>query len=147
MNTWLLTIVKQINTGARGHLKNNLKRYEITDAQLEVILYLNRNRGIEINQRQLEGELHLSNPTIVSLIDRLEEKGLVVRSLSGRDHRHKFINITELGINMCEALYDDFCEAEAKLLQGISEEEELILNKLLNIVLSNVSNMRGGKND
>ncbi len=149
MNTvpWLLPIIKQINTKARNCLKNNLKRYEITDAQFEVLIILSKNKSKSVNQRYIEQELHLSNPTIVSLIDKLEEKGLVKRILSKNDRRQKEIVITELGEKMHEALYDDFCRSDFYLTNNMTSAETEELKRLLRIVLENAAAKKEDRND
>lgn len=139
---WLIPIIKQINTLSRNNLKNNLKRYDITDAQLEVLLFLKKNSDKNINQRLIETELHLSNPTIVSIIDRLEEKKLVKRAISENDHRQKHIIITYVGKKLCNDLFHDFCNEENSLFLNISEKEKTVLKELLLKVLLNVSKGR-----
>ena len=149
MNTvpWLMPMIKQINTKARNCLKNNLKRYEITDAQLEVLILLSKHKYKSINQRYIEQQLHLSNPTIVSLLDKLEEKKLVQRVISKDDRRQREIVITELGEKMHEALYDDFCRSDFYLTSGLTSDEVGELKRLLSIVLENTSAKKEDRND
>ncbi len=142
-NPWLLPLIKQINTKARSDLNNNLRRYDITDAQLEVLMYLIKHKEEGINQRQIEGALSLSNPTVVSLLDRLEEKKLIKRAPSESDRRQKLVTITEDGISLCGALYDDFCKKEQSLLEALDEEEKKILKRLLHSLLDNILESKG----
>lgn len=139
---WFLRLIKQINTKVRNNLKNNLKRYDVTDAQLEVIMYLKFNKEKGVNQRDVENELRLSNPTVVSIIDRLEEKGLVSRIPCEADRRQKNLLITENGEKLCDALYDDFCNMESAVLDCISENEQAVLKGLLNLLLKNVEKIK-----
>lgn len=139
---WLLPTLKQINTRARNLLKNNLKRHDITDAQLEVLLFLNRKQGESLHQREVERELRLSNPTIVSLLDKLEEKGLAKRVPCQRDRRKNLIHITEKGIAFCDSLFDDFCAVEALLLQDLSSDDAETLASLLKQVWKNIGTER-----
>lgn len=144
---WLLPIIKQINTQGRNSLNNNLKKFEITDAQLEMLMFLKHSEEKSINQRCIENKLHLSNPTVVSLLDKLERKGLIVRSVSESDHRKKKIDITELGKKMCDALHDDFCEAEMRLTKGLSERDLEHMHDCLKMVLKNALANKEDKND
>lgn len=146
-NPWLLPIIKQINTQGRNILKRNLRKFEITDAQLEVLLFLKYSKNDSINQRCIENKLHLSNPTVVSLLDKLEQKGLVVRVVSENDHRKKKIDITDLGKKMCDALHDDFCTVENRLIQDLSEEDLEHMQYCLRIVLKNALAKKEDNND
>ncbi len=138
-NLCILSIIKQINTKVRNDLNNNLRKYEITDVQLEVLIYLIKHRNEVIIQRQIEKELSLSNPTIVSVLDRLQEKQLVVRTPGEIDRRQKVVTITPLGIKMHEALCEDFQKEENSLLEGLGEDSQEMLKNLLAMLLENIS--------
>ncbi|MBR5236765.1 MAG: MarR family transcriptional regulator [Clostridia bacterium] len=142
-NPWLLRLIKQINTKARNDLNNNLRRYDVTDAQLEVLMYLIKHKEECINQRQIEGALSLSNPTVVSLLDRLEEKKLIMRLPGASDRRQKQVTITESGKSLCDALYDDFCKKEQSLLESLDKEDQKTLKRLLDSLLENILESKG----
>lgn len=61
-------------------------QYDVTPAQMHVLLYLGRNGG-QAPQCELTGFLRVKPPTANGILDRLEEKGMVVRSVSGTDAR------------------------------------------------------------
>ena len=142
---WCVPLFKQINTEIRNDLNNNLKAHDITGTQLEVLVYLHRNPTIDVNQKDLEEKFHLSNPTIVSVLDRLEKKNLVIRSSCERDRRIKYLKITPDGDTLCDTLYEYFCNVERHALSGLSDDEELLLQSLLKKILDNFSCGKGDR--
>ena len=106
---WCLQAIKKINTEARNRCNRHLKKFNITDAQLDVLFFLFESGDEKITQRDIENELHLSNPTIVSIIDRLEKKGFVRRVSSDKDHRCKYIEVTDQCAEIRNDVYDGLC--------------------------------------
>ncbi len=142
---WCMPLIKQLNTEIRNNLNNNLKNHDITGTQFEVLVYLHRNPTLNVKQRDLEEKFHLSNPTIVSVLDRLEKKNLVLRTCCEKDKRIKYLKITKEGDLLCDSLYDYFCKVESHALKGFTPEEEEIFQTLLKKVLDNFSCGKGDR--
>jgi MarR family transcriptional regulator, transcriptional regulator for hemolysin len=51
----------------------------------------------ELSQRELADQLGVEGPSVVSMIDRLENAGLVLRSPSPTDRRVKLVHLTDSG--------------------------------------------------
>lgn len=135
---WCLQAIKKINTEARNRCNRHLKKFNITDAQLDVLFFLFESGEAKITQRDIENELHLSNPTIVSIIDRLEKKGFVRRVSSDKDHRCKYIEVTEQCAEIRNDVYDGLIQNEECLLDGLSADERDQLRNLLCKMLHNI---------
>lgn len=139
MKYWNLLAIKKINTAARNQCNHYLKKFDITDAQLDILFYLFEAENEKTNQRDLEKALQLSNPTIVSILNRLEAKELIRRVPSDSDRRMRYIETTEKCKELRSDIYDGMYKNEEQLLTGLSEEDKAELERLLKKLLANAT--------
>jgi len=71
------------------------------------------------------------DPDITRLVDRLERRGLVVRSREGRDRRVITTRITPTGLELLQSLDRPIEEFNRKLLGHLGEQQLSTLIKLL----------------
>lgn len=132
--------------GRAGHLcrermDHRLARYEMTHAQTHVLLCL-QDHGGALDQRTVTDYLKVRPSTANGILDRLEEKGMVVRSVSGRDARRRLITMTEKGREELELFRDAFRDVESLMLRGISPEEAERFYALLERIIQNLEEDR-----
>jgi len=77
------------------HFVAALAKLELTQRQFAVLELLNANPGA--SQVDLAGILTLDRPAVMTVIDRLEERRLVIRQRSRSDRRRQEIRLTETG--------------------------------------------------
>lgn len=77
----------------------------------------------EITLKGLSTEVDLSPSTLVGIVDRLEHKGLVVRTRSATDRRQVMISATEEGKILATASPSPLQDRLAKALEGLPEIE------------------------
>ncbi|MDB5801342.1 MAG: transcriptional regulator, MarR family [Rhodocyclales bacterium] len=75
--------------------------------------------------------------SMTRMVDRLEDKGLIVRERSTEDRRVIKLLLTESGINLRSQITRRACEMMEPRLEGFSEEEYVLLKSLLRRVLDN----------
>ena len=126
---------------ARQRMDARLTAHDVTPVQVHVLHYL-YHHGNEVNQRDLGAYLKVKPSTVNGILDRMEEKGLVRRTVSGSDARHRLIALTELGAARQEDCRQAFLEAEKLLAGGLSREESDQLFALLRRVLNNLEEDR-----
>jgi DNA-binding MarR family transcriptional regulator len=83
------------------------------------------------SQLSLGGCAAINRTTMVSLIDRLEELGLVQRRRDLKDRRAYIIHLTEKGAATLQRAMVLHREAEARCLQPLSSKEQELLRDLL----------------
>ena len=105
---------------------------------MDVLLYLKKHEEDKLTQRDLETGLTLKNPTVTGLLNRLEEKGFITREQNLNDKRSKFIKMTEKTQRVLDDAYLYIQELDAKMLNGISEEEQEQLFKHIYKILDNL---------
>nr|WP_325212415.1 MarR family transcriptional regulator [uncultured Oscillibacter sp.] len=70
--------------------------YGVTSNIMDVITLLYKNRT-PMTQNDLSRELYLSRQTVTSVVDSLERRGLVTRSIAEGDRRSRIVLLTEEG--------------------------------------------------
>ena len=84
----------------------------------------------ELPQQEIARRVLASRANITSLIDQLEEKGLVERH-TGDDRRVKRIRITQKALDMLERTYGEILAISAGLMKNLSSEEKKELLRLV----------------
>ena len=126
---------------ARERMDARLSQYDMTPAQTHTLLYLYRHNGMS-PQCEVIRHLKVKPSTVNGILDRMEEKELVARSVSGSDARQKLITLTEKGIKLQKQLHQAFEETEQLMMNGLSSEEMEIFFLCLERVIQNLEEDR-----
>ncbi len=126
---------------ARERMDARMSRFGMTPAQTHVLRYLRQNGG-QMPQRELLENLKVKPSTVNGILDRMEEKGLVERSVSGTDARQRVVALTPAGVEREAQAKKSFLEAEALIARGLTEEETEMLRSLLERVIHNLEEDR-----
>ena len=81
---------------AKCAMDARVSRYDVTPVQAHVLMYLHQHGG-QAPQRELTEFLRAKPSTVNGILDRMEEKGLVRRSVIGEDARRRLITLTDKG--------------------------------------------------
>lgn len=114
------------------------KQNNITEQQMTVLKILAR-KPIQMNE--LGHELLVSSPTITSLIDRMEKKGIVKRE-DCKDRRKIEIQLTAEGKKLYENAMEQYRELLQKSFSVLTPEEAAELLRLLKKLRNEVSQER-----
>ena len=126
---------------ARERMDARMSRFGMTPAQTHVLRFLRLNGG-QMPQRELLENLKVKPSTVNGILDRMEEKGLVERSVSGTDARQRVVALTPAGEEREAQAKKSFLEAEALIARGLTEEETETLRSLLERVIHNLEEDR-----
>ena len=138
-------LLKQISLRFELECNRMLSEYDLTLAQMELqhFLFIQREKGVSVNQRLIEEMLHLKNPTVTGILNRLENKGFVVRLPDPHDRRVNIVALTD----KADALRDEVAatrdKTEEMLLEGFTDEEKQQLAFLLGKLYANVRDYIG----
>jgi DNA-binding MarR family transcriptional regulator len=134
-----IKLIKTIKKDMDIKLNQILSKIDVTCSQYYILAYLKEHKNETINQKDIEEEFDLKNPTVTGLLDRLEGKGYIERQRSIEDSRRKNILITKGALKKvteCEkALKEEFFDVVKK---DFKEEEYNNLVELLNIIDGNI---------
>jgi DNA-binding MarR family transcriptional regulator len=103
--------------------------FDLTPVQYAALAAIKANPGID--QVTLAGLIAYDRTTITGVIDRLVQKGLVVRHASSRDRRARELKITDEGKRTFRAITPAVEEAQRIMLRGLTDKEAAELMRLL----------------
>ena len=126
---------------ARERMDARMSRFGMTPAQTHVLLHLHQSGG-QLPQRELLDSLKVKPSTLNGILDRMEEKGLVERTVSGTDARQRLVALTPAGQEREKQVKQTFLEAEALIARGLTVEETDTLRSLLERVIHNLEEDR-----
>jgi MarR family transcriptional regulator, organic hydroperoxide resistance regulator len=120
-----------------------LSDYHVTTQQWAVLGALSRmniHNGMQVNE--LSDFLMVSRQSLTGVLARLTENGYIIRVEDENDRRSKRITLTQAGRKLWEdQLIPRITEYYKDSLDSISTEEQLVVLKFLNKLLSNFSKL------
>lgn len=94
----------------------------VTSNIMNIITLLYKKRA-PMTQNDLSRDLHLSRQTVTSVVDSLERRGLVTRSIAEGDRRSRVVVLTDEGRVFGRKLGRAMRKMELDALELFSEEE------------------------
>lgn len=123
---------------ARLCLEERMRQFGVTPVQAYAMRFLAREEGREITQRDLERELRLKAPTVNGVVDRLAEKGMLVRRPSPTDGRCRLLQLTDTGREAAAAFLSAMEDTEALFRSALTDEEQRLFQELLLRIITNL---------
>lgn len=120
----------------RKLLDERLKKLGVTPARWATLLCLHQS-GDGITQRELANLMSIENPTLVRLLDSLEQQGLIERRPCVKDRRARRLHMTPSGQAYMVQLSQHSHLLRGHMLKSISEKDMETTLRVLNIVLNN----------
>jgi len=103
--------------------------YDLTPVQYAALATVRSNPGID--QITLAGLIAYDRTTITGVVDRLVQKGLLVRHASSRDRRARELQLTDAGRKTLRVIAPAVEAAQHTLVRGLSAKEAVELMRLL----------------
>jgi MarR family transcriptional regulator, transcriptional regulator for hemolysin len=116
------------------------KKADITGAQSRVIAALALVKD-GMTQKEIANRIGIEAPTIVPVIDKLEEQGIVIRRPDHNDRRNNLIFLTGESEAKWELIIECAIELEKASRQGLSQEELEITKRTLCKIAQNVAGL------
>lgn len=132
-------LVKQINNVFEKELNERLRTIGITSSQCAVLDYLFHTNKEEVNQRDVERNLNLKNPTVTGLLKRLDEKGYILCVPNEEDKRRKNIYLTEKAYDIQRRMEADRKKLDKRLTMGLTKKEVAAVTRALEKMLYNIA--------
>ena len=133
--------VARVTRRWRKMLDERLKDLGVTQARSSTMVYLEKG-GEGLTQRELASLMAIENPTLVRLLDSLEQQNLIERRPCPNDRRARRLHLTNAG----RAFMDDLSErAEVlreEMLEGISDKEIECTVKVFHKILENAEKQK-----
>jgi DNA-binding MarR family transcriptional regulator len=111
------------------HAEAEAAGYDLTPVQYAALGTIQHHPGID--QATLAGLIAYDRTTITGVLDRLEQKALILRNTSSKDRRARQLSITDAGIKTLEGIEPAVDAAQNAMLNGLTEAEANELQRLL----------------
>jgi DNA-binding MarR family transcriptional regulator len=105
------------------------QEFGVTPVQFAALTAIQREPGLD--QRTLAGRIGFDTSTLGSVIDRLEARGLVVRSNSPSDRRVRLLHLTEAGVTLLRDIDPSMRKAQLRMLAPLPPEQRLVFMDML----------------
>lgn len=118
----ILRALRRIIQAVDVHSRKLASVHKITAPQLVTLLWVVEAGSSTASD--IAKQIHLSNSTVVGILDRLEAKGLVRRERGTHDRRLVHICATEAGIRLAETAPSPLQDVLAQALHALPELEQ-----------------------
>lgn len=125
----------------RKLLDERLKDLGVTQARWSTMVYLQRG-GEGLTQRELAHLMAIENPTLVRLLDSLEEQSLIERRPCKRDRRARRLYLTSAGERFMNDLNERGNILREELLKGIDDKDLAIALDVFDRVMDNAAELK-----
>lgn len=128
-------ILKLGNTLIKNR-NRHLEALDLTTSQADSLQFFLTNP--ESTVTDLKNYLEITHQTARGLVHRIEEKNLITLSPSKQDGRCRIIFPTDAGVKLGLKMKQNRERTVAKLLSGMTDEEQDTFYRLLNIAYKNI---------
>ena len=118
-------------------LLNRLKDTGLTIGQPKVLDYLKDHDGA--GQKEIARGCHIEPGTLTTILNRMEDAGLVERRMLNGNRRSLYVFLTEKGKGQLKLVTEAFSAMEEKAFQDISETERATFMRLMHRIYENIS--------
>ena len=123
----------------RKRLDERLKHADLTQARWLALLHLSRTGPM--SQRELAELLSVEGPTLVRVLDKLEQQGLVERRASGEDRRVKLIHLAQAAHPVLDEITSISTGLRNELLAQVADDELRAAWKVLKEIGDRLENL------
>ena len=133
--------VARVTRRWRKLLDERLKDLGVTQARWTTMVYLQQG-GEGLTQRELARLMAIENPTLVRLLDSLEQQGLIERRPCPNDRRARRLHLTKDGPEFMNVLTERAARLREEMLEGISDRDIEGAVKVFHRILENAERQR-----
>lgn len=130
-------LLAQVCKAHRGKGQELLSGLDLHLGQEMLLIHLWPKDGL--TQSELADELCISPATITKTLDRMSKAGLVERRTDSEDQRVSRVYLTNQGKLLQEPVEEVWHELEAQSLVNLTQEEQILLRRLLLQVHENLT--------
>lgn len=126
-----VSLIKLVSDVVEKKRNSILKEYDMTDAQVQILVALGLSETGECSLKELERFFLVAQSTMAGIVSRLEAKELVEPFTDAKDRRIKKIRLTQKGKKVIEQTQNIIGDAENWLTSQLTEAEKKELIRLL----------------
>lgn len=130
-------LLKMITDKIKIQADANLAQHDLTLTQSRVLGYLARSGGTA-TQKEIEGFLQVSHPTVAGVIGRMEQKGFVSCRPDPADKRSKLVCQTARATEIAHQMQATMVAAEQQMLRSLSPKQIAALEDTLRTIYADL---------
>ncbi len=119
-------LVSLIYRKQTSYLNDKLKDVNLSSGLYPLLIKAYKNKAI--SQEELAGKLHVNESTVTRNLDKLEKKGLIVKT---PEKRKKIVNVTAEGAKIAQKIMDYDEKWDETIKESLTEREFEDFQKLL----------------
>lgn len=117
----LIRRLNQISTQVFMH-RMQAAGYDLTPVQFAALDAIHATPGLE--QARIAARIAYDKATLGGVIDRLEQKGFIKRSISKSDRRAREVRLTNRGLKMYNEILPIVADLQSEILSGLEPAEQ-----------------------
>ena len=134
------SIIVRLGNAVTYYRNIKMQEYGLTSAQGDAIRAILHEPGI--TAAELKKKLGLSQSTVAGILERLENKNLIQKTLVDGDARKMSLLPTARGLELEAMLKGTALETQRIIMEGMTESEQREFDRLLGIALAHMSAIR-----
>ena len=127
-----------VHSMIQKNFMEQVKSSGLTSGQPKVLDYLRDHNGA--NQKEIAAACHIEPGSLTSVLNRMEEKGLIERRMLDGNRRTFYIFMTEKGTQLKDIVEKNFVSIEKKAFRNISSEEQAAFMETFSKIYENLMN-------
>ena len=120
----------------RRVIDDELRPLGFSQATWRTLFFVGRAGG-QVGQKDLAVDIGIEGPSLVHLLDTLEESGLIRREVSEVDRRAKLVSLTNMGKTKMQQIETGLDAVRASLLQDLDKDELALCIKIFDRIKTN----------
>lgn len=127
-----------VHSMIQKNFMEQVKSSGLTSGQPKVLDYLRDHNGA--NQKEIAAACHIEPGSLTSVLNRMEEKGLIERRMLEGNRRTFYIFMTDEGSRLKDLVEDNFASIEKKAFRNISSEKQAAFMETFSKIYENLMN-------
>ena len=127
-----------VHSMIQKNFMEQVKSSGLTSGQPKVLDYLRDHNGA--NQKEIAAACHIEPGSLTSVLNRMEEKGLIERRMLDGNRRTFYIFMTDEGSRLKDLVEDNFASIEKKSFRNISSEDQASFMETFSKLYENLMN-------
>lgn len=127
-----------VHSMIQKNFMEQVKSSGLTSGQPKVLDYLRDHNGA--NQKEIAAACHIEPGSLTSVLNRMEEKGLIERRMLDGNRRTFYIFMTDEGSRLKDLVEDNFASIEKKSFRNISSEDQASFMESFSKIYENLMN-------
>jgi len=111
------------------------KQLGLTPSQWKIILALNISDGL--TQKELADKIYVDGSTLVPILDKMEQNGLIERRADSKDRRINRIFLTSKSESTVDSIILIVLQLRKMIYRGLSEDQINSARKILDVMTNN----------